>query len=418
MKIAVLGGDGYCGWATALYLSQKGHSIAIVDNYLRRQWDHELGAQTLTPIRPLTDRLRVWQNLTGKTIELFVGDVADYDFLSTTFKDFQPDAVVHFAEQRSAPYSMIDRKHAVFTQVNNVVGTLNVLFAIRELNTDCHLIKLGTMGEYGTPNIDLEEGYITIEHNGRRDVLPFPKQPGSFYHLSKVHDSHNMMFACKIWGLRATDLNQGVVYGTTTDETAMDEALINRFDYDDVFGTVLNRFCVQAAIGQPLTVYGKGGQTRGFLDIRDTVRCVELACENPAKKGECRVYNQFTERFSVLDLAHMVETAGKKLGLSVEIDHLPDPRVEAEEHYYNAKHSKLVDLGLEPHLLSDALLDSLVNIAQQYRDRIDASLMLPQVNWREPRNERRMQMSMPTRSAASDARVGNVEKPLVKAKRR
>jgi UDP-sulfoquinovose synthase len=418
MKIAVLGGDGYCGWATALYLSQKGHSVAIVDNYLRRQWDHELGAQTLTPIRPLTDRLRVWQNLTGKTIELFVGDVADYEFLATTFKDFAPDAVVHFAEQRSAPYSMIDRKHAVFTQVNNVVGTLNVLFAIRELNTDCHLIKLGTMGEYGTPNIDIEEGYITIEHNGRKDILPFPKQPGSFYHLSKVHDSHNMMFACKIWGLRATDLNQGVVYGTTTDETAMDEALINRFDYDDVFGTVLNRFCVQAAIGQPLTVYGKGGQTRGFLDIRDTVRCIEIACENPANKGECRVYNQFTERFSVLDLARMVETAGKKLGLNVEIDHIPDPRVEAEEHYYNAKHSKLVDLGLEPHLLSDALLDSLMNIALQYRERIDASLMLPQVNWREPKNERRMQMSMPTRSATSDARVGNAEKPLAKAKRR
>lgn len=417
MKIAVLGGDGYCGWATALYLSQKGHTVAIIDNYLRRQWDHELGAQTLTPIRPLTDRLRVWQNLTGKTIELFVGDVADYDFLSTTLKDFEPEAVVHFAEQRSAPYSMIDRKHAVFTQVNNVVGTLNVLFAIRELSPDCHLIKLGTMGEYGTPNIDIEEGYITIEHNGRKDVLPFPKQPGSFYHLSKVHDSHNMMFACKIWGLRATDLNQGVVYGTTTDETAMDEALINRFDYDDVFGTVLNRFCVQAAIGQPLTVYGKGGQTRGFLDIRDTVRCIEIACENPAKKGECRVYNQFTERFSVLDLAHMVEAAGKKLGLSVEIDHLPDPRVEAEEHYYNAKHSKLVDLGLEPHLLSDALLDSLMNIALQYRERIDASLMLPQVNWREPKNERRMQMSMPTRSNAADARVGN-ENPLAKAKKR
>ncbi|MGA2418782.1 MAG: UDP-sulfoquinovose synthase [Candidatus Acidiferrum sp.] len=418
MKIAVLGGDGYCGWATALYLSQKGHSVAIIDNYLRRQWDHELGAQTLTPIRPLTDRLRVWQNLTGKTIELFVGDVADYDFLSSTMKDFEPEAVVHFAEQRSAPYSMIDRKHAVFTQVNNVVGTLNVLFAIRELNTDCHLIKLGTMGEYGTPNIDIEEGYITIEHNGRKDVLPFPKQPGSFYHLSKVHDSHNMMFACKIWGLRATDLNQGVVYGTTTDETAMDEALINRFDYDDVFGTVLNRFCVQAAIGQPLTVYGKGGQTRGFLDIRDTVRCIEIACENPAKKGECRVYNQFTERFSVLDLAHMVESAGKKLGLSVEIDHLPDPRVEAEEHYYNAKHSKLVDLGLEPHLLSNALLDSLMNIAVQYRDRIDASLMLPQVNWREPRNERRMQMSMPTRSGTPEARTDASDKPLAKAKRR
>src|ERR1700740_1477703 len=267
MKIAVLGGDGYCGWATALYLSQKGHSVAIIDNYVRRLWDHELGAQTLTPIRPLTDRLRVWQNLTGKTIELFVGDVADYALRPPTMKDFAPDAVVHFAEQRSAPYSMIDRKHAVFTQVNNVVGTMNVLFAIRELNLDCHLIKLGTMGEYGTPNIDIEEGYIEIEHNGRKDVLPFPKQPGSFYHLSKVHDSHNIMFVCRMWGLRATDLNQGVVYGTTTDETAMDEALINRFDYDDVFGTVLNRFCVQAAIGQPLTVYGKGGQTRGFLGL-------------------------------------------------------------------------------------------------------------------------------------------------------
>jgi UDP-sulfoquinovose synthase len=400
MKIAVLGGDGYCGWATALYLSQKGHAVSIIDNYLRRQWDHELGAQTLTPIRPLTERLRVWQNLTAKTIELFVGDVADYDFLFNAMKDFAPDAVVHFAEQRSAPYSMIDRKHAVFTQVNNVVGTMNVLFAIRELNLDCHLIKLGTMGEYGTPNIDIEEGYIEIEHNGRKDVLPFPKQPGSFYHLSKVHDSHNMMFACRIWGLRATDLNQGVVYGTTTNETAMDEALINRFDYDDVFGTVLNRFCVQAAIGQPLTVYGKGGQTRGFLDIRDTVRCVEIACENPAKKGECRVYNQFTEQFSVLDLAHMVEASAKKMGISVEIDHIPDPRVEMEQHYYNAKHSKLVDLGLEPHRLTDSLLDSLMNIAIRYRDRVDASLMMPQVNWREPKNERRMQMSMPTKTGS------------------
>jgi UDP-sulfoquinovose synthase len=405
MKIAVLGGDGYCGWATALYLSQKGHSVAIVDNYLRRQWDHELGAQTLTPIRPLTDRLRVWQNLTGKTMELFVGDVADYDFLFGTMKRFAPDAVVHFAEQRSAPYSMIDRKHAVFTQVNNVVGTLNVLFAIRELNADCHLIKLGTMGEYGTPNIDIEEGYIAIEHNGRKDVLPFPKQPGSFYHLSKVHDSHNMMFACKIWGLRATDLNQGVVYGTTTDETAMDEGLINRFDYDDVFGTVLNRFCVQAAIGQPLTVYGKGGQTRGFLDIRDTVRCVEIACENPAKKHECRVYNQFTEQFSVLDLAHKVEATAKKMGITVEIDHIPDPRVEAEQHYYNATHSKLIDLGLQPHHLDDSLLDSLMNIAIQYRNRVDASLMMPQVNWREPKNERRMQMSMPTKTSGSDSHL-------------
>jgi UDP-sulfoquinovose synthase len=389
MRVIVLGGDGYCGWATALYLSRKGHAVAIADNFVRRQWDHELGAQTLTPIRPLSERVKAWHDLTGRTIDCFIGDVADYDFLSSTVEQFEPQAVIHFAEQRSAPYSMIDRKHAVFTQVNNVVGTLNLLFALRELQPDCHLIKLGTMGEYGTPNIDIEEGYINIEHNGRKDTLPYPKQPGSFYHLSKVHDSHNMMFACKIWGLRATDLNQGVVYGTLTEEVALDEALINRFDYDEVFGTVLNRFCAQAAIGHPLTVYGKGGQTRGFLDIRDTVRCIEIACLNPAGRGECRVFNQFTEQFSVLQLAQMTQAAAQQMGLSADIDHLPDPRVEAEEHYYNAKHSKLIDLGLTPHLLSNALLDSLLNIALKYRERIDPSLMLPRVNWRSTRNDRR-----------------------------
>jgi len=389
MNILVLGGDGYCGWATALYLSSKGHKVSTVDNFVRRQWDHELGVQTLTPIRPLAERLKAWSDLTGKNIELLVGDVTDYDFLASAIETTQPDAVIHFAEQRSAPYSMIDRKHAVSTQVNNVVGTLNLLFAIRELRPDCHLIKLGTMGEYGTPNIDIEEGYIEIEHNGRKDVLPFPKQPPSFYHLSKVHDSHNILFACKIWNLRATDLNQGVVYGTLTDEVQLDEALINRFDYDEVFGTVLNRFCAQAAVGHPLTVYGKGGQTRGFLDIRDTVRCIEIACMNPAARGECRVFNQFTEQFSVLELARMVQAAARKMGMPVEIDYLPPPRVEAESHYYNAKHSKLIDLGLEPHNLSDSLLDSLMNIAIKYSDRIDSSLFLPQVQWRNPRNLRR-----------------------------
>jgi len=389
MNILVLGGDGYCGWATALYLSAKGHKVSTVDNFARRQWDHELGVQTLTPIRPLAERLKAWHDVTGNHIESLVGDVTDYDFLASAIETTEPDAVIHFAEQRSAPYSMIDRKHAVSTQVNNVVGTLNLLFAIRELRPDCHLIKLGTMGEYGTPNIDIEEGYINIEHNGRKDTLPFPKQPPSFYHLSKVHDSHNILFACKIWNLRATDLNQGVVYGTLTDEVELDEALINRFDYDEVFGTVLNRFCAQAAVGHPLTVYGRGGQTRGFLDLRDTVRCIEIACMNPAARGECRVYNQFTEQFSVLELAKMVQAAARKMGLPVEIDFLPPPRVEAESHYYNAKHSKLIDLGLEPHYLSDSLLDSLMNIAVKYSDRIDSSLFLPQVEWRNPRNQRR-----------------------------
>ncbi|HWO31413.1 MAG TPA: NAD-dependent epimerase/dehydratase family protein [Candidatus Acidoferrum sp.] len=390
MRVLVLGGDGYCGWPTSLYLSRRGHEIAIVDSFHRRLWDHELGAQTLTPIQPLPERLRTWQQLTGKSIESFVGDVTDYGFLSDVFRAVEPEAVVHFAEQRSAPYSMIDRQHAVFSQVNNVVGTLNVLFAIKEFQPACHLVKLGTMGEYGTPNIDIEEGFIKIQHNGREDVLPFPKQPGSFYHLSKVHDSHNIHFCCKIWGLRATDLNQGVVYGTLTEETAIDDVLVNRFDYDEVFGTALNRFCVQAAIGHPITVYGKGGQTRGFLDIRDTVRCIELACSHPAKPGEFRVFNQFTEQFSILDLAHMVQTAAKKLGVTVGIDHVPDPRVEAEEHYYNAKHTKLAELGLTPHPLSESLLDSLMNIAIQYRHRIDASLLLPRVNWRNPRNDRKL----------------------------
>jgi UDP-sulfoquinovose synthase len=282
---------------------------------------------------------------------------------------------------------MIDRKHAVYTQHNNVIGNLNLLFAIHEIVPDAHLVKLGTMGEYGTPNIDIEEGYIDIEHNGRRDRLPFPKQPGSFYHLTKVHDTHNIHLACKIWGLRATDLNQGVVYGTVTSQTEQHPGLINRFDYDAVFGTALNRFCIQTAIGHPMTVYGKGGQTRGFLDIRDTVRCIELACLNPADRGEMRVYNQFTEQFSVGQLADMVADAADKLGLTARIERVPNPRVEAEEHYYNAKHTKLLDLGLEPHYLSESLLDSIMNIAIEYRDAVDLSQIMPTVSWRDGKSE-------------------------------
>lgn len=382
MKVLVIGGDGYCGWATALYLSNHGYEVGILDSLVRRHWDNEMQVETLTPIAPIRQRLQRWREKTGKTIDLYIGDINNYTFLSKALRQFEPEAIVHFGEQRAAPFSMIDREHAVMTQVNNVAGTLNILYAIKEDFPDCHLVKLGTMGEYGTPNIDIEEGYITIEHEGRKDTLPYPKQPGSFYHLSKVHDSHNIHFACKIWELRATDLNQGVVYGVLTDETGMDELLINRLDYDGVFGTALNRFCIQAAIGHPLTVYGKGGQTRGFLDIRDTVRCLELAIANPAKPGEFRVFNQFTEQFSVLDLAKKVQEAGKKMGLKVEIDHLKNPRVELEEHYFNAKNTKLLDLGLEPHYLEDSLLDSLLNFATKYKDRVDKDQILPKVSWR------------------------------------
>ncbi|MEO0969285.1 MAG: NAD-dependent epimerase/dehydratase family protein [Cyanobacteria bacterium J06639_18] len=382
MKVLVIGGDGYCGWATALYLSNQGHEVGILDSLVRRHWDNELGVQTLTPIAPIGQRLQRWKDLTGKSIDLFIGDITNYEFLHKTLRKFEPQAIVHFGEQRSAPFSMVDREHAVLTQVNNVVGTLNLLYAMRQDFPDCHLVKLGTMGEYGTPNIDIEEGYITIEHNGRKDTLPYPKQPGSFYHLSKVHDSHNIHFACKIWGLRATDLNQGIVYGVLTDETGMDEMLINRLDYDGIFGTALNRFCIQAATGHPLTVYGKGGQTRGFLDIRDTIRCIEIAISNPAAPGEFRVFNQFTELFSISDLAMMVKKAGNSLGLNVEIDHLANPRVELEEHYFNAKNTKLLDLGLEPHLLSDSLLDSLLNFAVKYQQRVDKQEILPKVSWK------------------------------------
>jgi UDP-sulfoquinovose synthase len=382
MRIVIAGGDGFCGWPTALYLSKKGHEVTIIDNLIRRKWDDELRSNSLTPIASLKDRIASWKELTGREIKLYVGDLNHYDFLSTVLEQTRPEAFVHFAEQRSAPYSMIDREHAVFTQVNNVVGTLNVIYGIKEIVPDCHLIKLGTMGEYGTPNIDIEEGYIKIVHNGREDVLPYPKQPGSMYHLSKVHDSHNLMFACRVWGMRATDLNQGVVYGLHTDETLMDPALVNRFDYDGVFGTALNRFLIQAAIGHDLTVYGEGGQTRGFLNIRDTIRCIEIAAENPADIGEFRVFNQFTEEFSVLDLAEKVRRVAEQEGLNVRIAHLDNPRVEKEKHYYNARNTKLKELGLEPHLLTDEVLRDILLTAGRHKDRILLENVLPQVTWK------------------------------------
>ncbi len=386
MRILVLGGDGYLGWPTALHLSQRGHEVAVLDNFSRRLWDHELGAESLTPIETLQQRVAVWRQITGKIITPFIGDLCDYTFLEPVIRDFQPEAVVHFGEQRSAPYSMIDRQHAVFTHVNNVIGTLNLLYALADHAPDCHLVKLGTMGEYGTPNIDIEEGYITITHKGRTDTLPYPKQPGSWYHATKVHDSTNILFACRIWGLRATDLNQGVVYGVETPETTMDPRLATRFDYDGVFGTALNRFLVQAVVGLPLTVYGKGGQTRGFLDIRDTLACVELAILNPAPRGELRVFNQFTEQFNVAGLAEAVREAAQEFGLDVVIHHLPNPRVEKEEHYYNAANTRLLDLGLKPHYLSETLLESVMRVVMHHRDRVRPELIMPAVNWRRTHN--------------------------------
>ena len=382
MRIMVLGGDGYLGWPTAMHFSHRGHDVLVVDNFARRQADAELDTDSLIPISTLEERLCAWHEVSGRQVQAAVGDLTDFDFISQEIWQFQPDAVIHFGEQRSAPYSMIDRHHAVYTQVNNVSGTLNILYALADRLPDCHLVKLGTMGEYGTPNIDIEEGFIEIEHNGRRDVLPFPKQPGSFYHLSKVHDSHNIMFACKVWGLRATDLNQGVVYGVETEETKLDDRLATRFDYDGVWGTALNRFCIQAALGTPLTVYGRGGQTRGFLNLLDTLACVELTAMNPPAPGEYRVFNQFTEQFTVLELAERVQESAQELDMDAVIAHLDNPRVEQEEHYYNAKHTRLLDLGLEPHYLSETLIDSLLVTAKQYAHRAKMDTIMPWVNWR------------------------------------
>jgi UDP-sulfoquinovose synthase len=385
MRVLILGGDGYLGWPTAMRFSAKGHEVSVVDNFSRRRWHEAQGTDSLTPIRPLEERVAAWKEVSGKGIARYVGDIEDGEFLGQTVIDTRPEAIVHYGEQPSAPYSMKSRETAVETQYTNVIGTLNLLFAMRDHVPDAHLVKLGTMGEYGTPNIDIEEGYIEIEHNGRRDTLPFPKLPGSLYHLSKVHDSHNIHFGCRVWGLRATDLNQGVVYGIETDETALDERLCTRFDYDEVFGTVLNRFCVQALIGRSLTVYGKGGQTRGFLNIRDTLQCVELAVANPADRGEFRVFNQFTEQFSVSELAELVRESAAEVGHEVHVEHLENPRVELEEHYYNAVHTKLLDLGLEPTLLGDELVKSVISMIERHRDRIDASHIEPHTTWKSGR---------------------------------
>jgi len=384
MRVLILGGDGYLGWPTAMYLSNKGHDVAVVDNMLKRYWEAEIGVEPLAPVRPLHVRVKRWHELTGKTINTYVGDIAEnHRFVYKVLDEFRPEAIVHYAEQPSAPFSMMDRDKCVATQRNNVVGTINVMFAMQHTNPDIHMVKLGTMGEYGTPNIDIEEGWLEVQHKGRKDRVLYPKKPGSFYHLSKVHDSNNLEFACRVWGMRVTDLNQGVVYGINTDETRMHPELGTSFHYDAVFGTVLNRFVVQAVHGMPMTVYGKGGQTRGFLDIRDTLQCVELALLNPAERGEFQVFNQFTEQFSVNDLAKMVARVAKAHGLNAVVDHISNPRVEQEEHYYNAIHSALPALGLKPHLLNDEVIDHMLEMASINKDRIDPGVLVPHVRWHQ-----------------------------------
>ncbi len=385
MQILVLGGDGYLGWPTALHLSALGHEVAVNDNFARRGYDVEMGVESLVPIATLEERLAAWTEVSGKTIKSYVGDLCDAAFVHQMVADFRPETIVHFGEQRAAPYSMIDQAHAVYTQTNNVVGNLNVMYAIADIDRDIHLVKLGTMGEYGQPNIDIEEGWIEIEHKGRKDRMIYPKRPGSFYHLSKVHDSHNIEFGCRIWGLRATDLNQGVVYGADTEQTKLDPRLWTRFDYDGVFGTVLNRMVIQAVLGHPLTVYGAGSQTRGLINIVDTVECIRLASETPADRGEFRVFNQMTETMSINEIAQTIASEYPRWsasnGTGVSVEHVENPRVESYDHYYKVVHTALEGLGLKPTLLSTTLIDHLFDVVDRHRDRVDLSAIMPTVRW-------------------------------------
>ncbi len=384
MQILVLGGDGYLGWPTALHLSAQGHDVAVNDNFARRGYDEEMGVDSLVPIATLEERIAAWQEISGKTIKSYVGDLCDPTFVHQMVRDFRPNTIVHFAEQRAAPYSMISQAHAVYTQTNNVVGNLNVMYAIGDIDRDIHLVKLGTMGEYGQPNIDIEEGWLEVEHKGRKDRMIYPKRPGSFYHCSKVHDSTNIEFGCRIWGMRATDLNQGVVYGAETEQTKLDPRLWTRFDYDGVFGTVLNRMVIQAVLGHPLTVYGKGSQTRGLINIVDTVECIRLASETPADRGEFRVFNQMTETLSINQIA---ETIAEQFPGECTVDHVDNPRVEIYDHYYKVVHTALEGLGLKPTLLSTTLIDHLFDIVEQHRDRVDMAAIEATVKWAETSSE-------------------------------
>lgn len=383
MKVIILGADGYLGWPTCMYFSQRGHEVIGVDSCFKRNATMELDCESLVPNPDLIQRAQIWQELTSREINSYIGDVTNYSFLKAILEEHRPDVVVHYAEQPSAPYSMIDHDKAAFTVSNNLIATLNVVYAVREVVPECHIVKLGTMGEYGTPDIDIEEGWIEIEHKGRKDKFLFPRQASSLYHTTKIQDTDMLWFYVRTWGLRVTDLMQGPVYGISTDETEFDPRLLPCFNYDEVFGTVLNRFVVQAVSVHPLTIYGKGGQIRGYINIKDTMQCVYLSAMQPPGDRELRIFNQVTETFSVNQLAGMVKRVGENLGYKVKVKHYENPRVEKEEHYYNPKYTGLIELGLKPHYLTGEVLEGMFKVVEKHKSNIRKDKIFRGVKWQQ-----------------------------------
>ena len=381
MQILILGGDGYLGWPTSMHLTAQGHDVAVVDNYLRRQICREENVPPLFPVPNLHERTALWESNSGFKIPVFIGNLAEWDFIQEIFTTFTPEAIVHYAEQPSAPYSMLNRRAAMLTLQNNLVVTTNIIFAVRQFCPHAHIVKLGTMGEYGTPDIDIEEGWLKVHHNGRTQKFLYPRQASSLYHTTKMMDTDLLWFYVRMWDLKVTDLMQGPVYGIFTEENLNNELLMPFFNYDELFGTVLNRFCVQAVADYPLTVFGSGGQTRGYLNIKDTLNCVRLSLENPPGSGSLQIFNQFTETFSVNQLAERVQRVGKEFGLYVKIKNVVNPRKEAEEHYYNPKHTGLLDLGLKPNYLTDEVLAQLIEFVFKYKDQIKQDQIFRKVTW-------------------------------------
>jgi len=382
MNVLILGGDGYLGWPTAMFFSQIGHKVCVVDNFSKRKIELENGIEPLIPIAPLHRRVKTWNENQNNKIEIKIGSLMNHRFIYRICENFKPEVIIHYAEQPSAPYSMKGREEAVYTQENNIVGNMNLLFAIKSFCPDAHLIKLGTMGVYGTPNIDIEEGFLDITHNGRTDKLPFPKQPLSFYHLSKSIDSQNIEFACKSWQLRSTDLNQGVVYGLKTQETELHEDFNTSFHYDSIFGTVINRFLTLAATGNDMLVYGEGNQKRTFLNILDTIQCVKIASENHPSEGEYRVFNQFTEVYSIMELAELVKIQAEKKEILATIKKISNPRVEKPSHYFNPKNENFLKLGLKPRKISDVILDEMLDEILKNKDNVNKEIIFPNIKWK------------------------------------